>query len=131
MELNNKFNIDQKLFMIYFFSKAEKAVCDVCNGDGIIEIKGKRFTCPECNGNPDYMVEKTRKWHVINTSPHNHLISIEYNRVKKIDAIITEGGIRLMYYFGKSAEYAFIGFTEKDLFLTLQEAQEKCDKRNN
>jgi len=50
VHIDTKFNIGDQIFVVDYHTINISIDCEICNGTGIIEIKNKKFTCPECNG---------------------------------------------------------------------------------
>lgn len=56
MEINNKFNVGDKVYAItlqrHFWRVRETDdICPVCNNTNKIHVNGYKFTCPNCNRN--------------------------------------------------------------------------------
>lgn len=51
MQIETKFNVNQKVFCIEKERRIIKKPCNVCNDSETIKLKGKKYKCPECSGN--------------------------------------------------------------------------------
>ena len=56
MQIDTKYNVNQKVFCIDKERRIIKKPCNICNGRGTIKLKGhngkwKDYKCPECFGN--------------------------------------------------------------------------------
>lgn len=51
MQIETKFNVNQKVFCVEKERRIIKKPCHICNGSGIVTLKGKEYKCPECSGN--------------------------------------------------------------------------------
>lgn len=92
--------------------------CCICEGKGTIEYNEKNMRCPECMGTGSLETKKTTN--VVHENPF--IITqtkIAINRVGQLD-------IKYRGYCG----FEILNRTEENLFLTREEAQEKCDELN-
>ena len=68
LEIKAKYPIEwnRKYFLIGSKEKSVFAPCVACDNKGKIEIKGKEYTCPRCNGNwrQKEVIPKVRRFHV-------------------------------------------------------------------
>lgn len=51
MQINTKFNVNQKVFCVEKERRIIKKPCKICNSKRIVTLKGKEYKCPECSGN--------------------------------------------------------------------------------
>ena len=50
MQIETKFSVNQKVFCVEKERRIIKKPCNICNGCGIVTLKGKKYKCPECSG---------------------------------------------------------------------------------
>ena len=56
-----KYSRGQKVFVLS--STPYYDTCDICKGKGEIKLKGRRYTCPECDGSRHMYIENKR-WRI-------------------------------------------------------------------
>ena len=118
---------EQKMIIETKYTKGDKVIyinreiidipCNICDGKGEIDIKGKVFECPECRGSKSSW--RFGKWYVAGEIMIDHI---------SIDIAKTKNDKTEIYYFsiknGKCVK-------EQDCFSTIKDAQDECDRRNN
>lgn len=81
-----KYSRGQKVFVIS--SKPYRDTCDICKGVGEIKLKGRFYTCPECDGNGKTYIYN-RKWRIfegtIKTIYINEAGAISYTVCSKLN----------------------------------------------
>jgi RecJ-like exonuclease len=112
--LNFKYNIADKVYIVDYENYKAEIPCDTCCGEKNVEIKGEKFSCPDCNGRG------------------HHLKDARGFRVKR-SAALTVNGIYLenssdVYYFVK--EIPDVKIKECDIFNDFGSAKNECMKRN-
>ena len=112
-----KYNIGEIVFPIQLDNDTVCIECSTCSCTGIVGIKNtdRYITCPDCYGDCFCDITKPHKW-IIDES----IVS----RINKI--IITNDDIRYMIDSTMISKL----WKETDLFLTFQDAQTECEKRN-
>lgn len=101
--------------------------CEVCGDTGEVEIKGKNYTCPKCKGNTYHFIEGEVIWYV-NTYDEGIIGNIkieDYDKKYK-----RENDNKISYMLDSTGIGSGHVWNEKDLFLSQEEAQKECNKRN-
>lgn len=118
MELKNltKFNVNDNVYMIKK-AKIEKP-CHVCNGDKIINYKGRELKCPECMGKGKIL-----------TNDSEYVVDDNYYNIRSIVMTINNDNELSIKY---KLTYALQRMTkpESALFKTKKEAKKRCDELN-
>ena len=120
MQIETKFNVNQKVFCVDKERRIIKKPCKICNSSGTVKLKGKNYKCPACSSNVEY-----RNTHVI----HEAVIS-------KIKVSISDGQVHISYRCiydrdkdlplkEKHKETAIPEYGNK-IFATLEEAEARC-----
>jgi RecJ-like exonuclease len=117
MNIKTKLNIGDEMFPITFSRKKTEIKCEFCDGAGNIELKNKNFTCPECLGEGSKTKMDIESWYV-NTQL--------CGKINKINIEVDKNKINIFYFPNNSCNY----FEESKVFASYEEAQAKCDKRN-
>lgn len=123
MKLETKFEIGQEVYVCKSNSSYEIENCKTCDGVGKVNIKGKMYCCPECNG-----AKFTRTNFVKTYVPEKRTI-----RKIKISVYETnrDTGINVRYETktpknGNSS----IEESKNIIFATLEEAEARCKELN-
>jgi len=132
MEINTKYNFGDYVYPI--ISKPEEIKvynnCPVCHDIGKIELNNTKYTCPECRGNTYKIKYGDPEWFV-----YSHGGGF----IGKIDLDLYDKKYEDNYYGHKSKISYMLDTTgigsgnlweEDNLFLSKEEAQVECDRRN-
>lgn len=107
-----KYNRGQKVFVVS--SESYYDTCDICKGKGEIKLKGRPYTCPECNGSGDMYIEN-KSWRIfegtIKTIHVNEAGSVSYTVCSK-----------------SNGDYIY-SIDESDIFINKKSALAECRKR--
>ena len=107
-----KYSRGQKVFVIS--SKSYYDTCDICNGRGEIKLKGRPYTCPECDGDGIMYIENKR-WRIF-----EGIIKTIY---------INESGSISYTVCSKSNGSYIDSIDEDDIFIDKKSALAECRKR--
>lgn len=113
MTLNTKFSIGDKVFSIGIVYEYEQQQCSMCAGNGTVPYMNQQVICPLCRGSKTEFKAVKEVWELKDEST-----------VTGIQVLI-ENGIVEEYKLDNSK---FVKATE--IFLTKEEAQQECQKRN-
>lgn len=123
MKIETKFNVGDIVYVCKNNSSFEKEQCKICDGAGIITLKGKSFCCPQCNGNKFTRTKKVR-WFIP-----------ERRTIRKVITSVSENNGNIQIYTRYEtkthgnrdrcvAEYKNI------MFSTKEEAEYRCKELN-
>jgi len=128
MEIKTKFNLGDKVVGILHYMKKIFIPCSTCDGTGVIIVKDKNFKCPDCYGEYGHDEYKTKAWHIANDEG----VLSGYDNVVKIDIDVTREKTEIRYLLGRKYSKSYSGtlWDENDLFKTVEEAKEECERRN-
>lgn len=107
-----KYSRGQKVFVRS--SKPYYDTCDICKGKRTIRLKGRLYTCPECDGSGRMYIENKR-WRIFEAT------------IKAIS--INESGAIFYTVCEKSTDYYHSSIDESDIFIDRKSALAKCRKR--
>lgn len=126
MEIKTKFNVGDVVYVCKRNKTHESENCNICDGKGIVTIKGNDFTCPRCNGNK-----------------HIHIRGVnsfvpEERTIKKIKIFVhfskNKGGTQIYtkYEFGSHDGYGRYSVADYNnmIFTTKEEAEARCKELN-
>lgn len=113
MKVRTKFNVGDKIVGISKVWVID--VCPDCKGVGEIKFNNCSYVCKSCSGSGKRESYTKRSWEVG-----------EYQTISCVVASEKEKGIEIYY---NDVNDRFIA-REQDCFLTKEEAQKECDKRN-
>lgn len=121
MKVETKFSVGDVVYVCRNDSTYEKEPCRICEGTGMITLKGTPFCCPKC-----HTVKFTHTKKVTKFIP-------EERTIRKV--IVTEsinGGNLQIYtrYETKPNGYRRIAEYENIIFTTKEEAEERCKELN-
>ena len=117
MNIKTKFSNGNKVHAIFQGRETGKIRCRVCYGCGEIELDGSKYNCPKCLGHCSARKDGPLKWMVGKSQ-------------------VTIGGIVAIKTANKPQEVSYVqttvgsSFKERNLFLTLDEAEAECERRN-
>lgn len=117
MKIETKFNIGDVVYVCKNNSTYEKEQCNICEGKGVITLKGKLFCCPGCHGDKFTHTKKE-----ISYIP-------EKRTIRKIISLVSEnnGNIRIHTRYETKPEGC--GNIEEDrntIFTTKEEVEDRC-----
>jgi len=107
-----KYSRGQKVFVIS--SEPYYGTCDICKGKRKIELKGRLYTCPECDGSGKMYIDN-RKWRIFEGT------------IKTI--YVNEAGAILYTVCSKSNGNYIDSIDEDDIFIDKKSALAVCRKR--
>lgn len=84
LQINNKFEIGQEVFLITERKERieNKCTCDVCLGLGTVTYKGYEMTCPKCNGKKNIVLDSTvARVYTVEDEPYR-IVSYRYTVYK-------------------------------------------------
>jgi excinuclease UvrABC ATPase subunit len=129
MIIETKFNHGQRVQAIVYSTEEYKEKCSFCDGLGYFIHKDEKIACAKYWTNGFILKTKNKRWYVPieDTNWYNFVIQkigVElYNpNNKKVS-----NNKSWIYYMTESLGNMF---AEKDLFASIEEAQEECDRRN-
>ena len=126
MEVKTKFNLKDEVYPITHGMKEVITECSICHGKGEIEVGGNTYRCPECYGTGEHRECKDAEWYVAtNLIGKIGKVDIELYSNKKY------GESKTSYMLSSTGIGSGTLWNENDLFLTFDEAQQECDKRNS
>lgn len=98
------------------------ANCRICDGNSEIEIKGKRFVCPNCNGS-GRVYESITKWDVVGPAQFMSL------KIKNDGETTCEYKCSARTLYNNLSYYDVI-VDENSVFATEEEALSEANRRN-
>lgn len=107
-----KYSRGQEVFVIS--SKPYYDTCDICKGKGEIKLKGRLYTCPECDGSGHMYIENKR-WRIYEGT------------IKAIS--INEGGVIFYTVCEKLTGDYYGSIDESNIFIDKKSALAECRKR--
>lgn len=123
MHIETKFNVNDRVFCIDKERQTIRKPCSICNGSGIVILKGIQYQCPECSGNGqgEYLYKYVSHSATIN---------------KIIISISKNGNMHVSYRciydrdtgLPKKDKYKEIPIAEYEnrIFTTIEEAEARC-----
>jgi hypothetical protein len=137
MNIESKFGLNDKVYMIGFDHKQEWVVCSACAGSGKITLAdGRERTCPECYGRLGSHIYLEQEWQIKNTLTIGEVrVSIkniesdgEFDNIGHYEEGKTQlEEVYMAYETGIGSGTLWNG---KNLFSTREEARAECEKRN-
>ncbi len=127
MNIKTRFNVNDRVFCIDEERQIFRKPCSICNGSGIVMLKGNQYQCPECagNGQGEYLYEYVSHSATINkiviSISKNGNIHISYRCIYDRDAGLPK---KDKYKEIPIAEY------ENRIFGSLEEAETHCKELN-
>jgi hypothetical protein len=130
MNIETKFSLGDRVFIIQKQGKEEWIPCAACKGKGGVIIEDTHFTCTSCYGKKGRNDWSFNEWSVAFRNTRVGKVYIEkyfeeyyqknpQYRDKEIKYMVTATGV------GDGSIWY-----EQDIFKTLKEAEEECNKRN-
>jgi hypothetical protein len=113
--MTNKYNIGDEVYLLLEKYNTDVIPCVTCEGLGNLKtVSGVEVKCAQCGGRGStrhgYNTQEVLKYKI-----EIEAIAIIYNNICYTN-----------YYDNSETKW----FEEKDMFLTKEEAQAECDKRN-
>ena len=137
MDIQIKFSINDKVYLVERGHKQEWTPCAACEGTGRVELKdGVPRMCPECYGRKGRYRSLSLQWCPKQTltigSVQVKLTNIESDGTFDNVGHFKEGATtREVFYMAyETGVGAGTLWNEKDLFASPEEAQAECDRRN-
>lgn len=143
MTYETKFKLGQQVFMISGDRVYEK--CESCEGTGKIEVSqmdtGRRFKilCDDCRGLGKKTIKDKKHYYVVEKYPYGisglRTVKIDYAvseiRINEYGVFYTLDPLKIKADFPVHDKHKLqIRVKEEELFGSLEEAQEYCDKMN-
>jgi hypothetical protein len=126
MNIEVKYNFNDWVYPIFLRREEKWIPCKSCNATGEITLlDGEVVDCPKCYGRKGEKEWLPQKW-MINEDLYGQIKNIRtelYNNKKY-------GNSEIRYMITSTGIGSGTLWYEKDLFLTKEEAQKECDKRN-
>lgn len=123
MKIETKFNVGDVVHVCKNNSTYEEEQCKICEGTGIIILKGKAFCCPECHGNKFTRTKKITRY------------IPEHRMIRKIVTSVSENNGNIQIY----TRYETKTHDNRDksvveykniMFATKEEAEYRCKELN-
>lgn len=128
MNIITKYNFGDKVYPID--TRREKIKistnCPVCNDSGKVIINDESYTCPKCRGNTYHIKEGDIEYYVYYKSGRIGKVDIDLYDSKKY-----KEKPEIKYMLDSTGVGSGRCWHENDLFLSNEEAQTECDRRNN
>ena len=126
MIINTKYNLGDMVYPITTRMERIRVAtnCPVCKDSGEVEIKGKKYTCPECNGDTYH----------INYGDIEYYVDCDNGKIGKIETEIYDREYEDHDNYEYMLDSTGVGsgqcWKEENLFLSKEEAQMECNIRN-
>lgn len=129
MIIETKFNHGQRVQAIVYSTEQYNESCSFCDGLGHFFHKDEKIDCSKCWGNGFILKQKNKKWYVptVDSDYFNFVIQKIGAELYNPNNKKVSGNRSWIYYMSDSSGTMF---AEKDLFASIKEAQEECDRRN-
>jgi hypothetical protein len=121
MNIKTKYNLGQFVVTIMHCGSEKYVECKLCNATGRVLINSEYRTCPDCYGRCGNKEWVSEEWRIVQYS-HIGKISIEKYGDKTKN--------RTYYMINSTGIGSGTCWYEKDVFLSNEEAQKECNKRN-
>lgn len=118
MEIKTKFNVDDIVYVCRQKKTNESESCKICDGKGIITIKGDNFICPKCNGNK-----------YIHTIRESDFVP-EEGVITKMSIYIENTKIYTKYECNIRGKHRNVSDYKNIIFATKEEAEARCKELN-
>ena len=132
MNVTTKFDLGQQVVKINNHTPSIAAKCEVCDGTGRVDVpKHGPTSCPKCHGHRTYTVYPKTQWNVFDGGTIGNLRLSLYHRDPELDPEMrgTHDDERQYMLYETGIGSGTLHY-ERDLFLTREEAQLECDRRN-
>jgi ssDNA-binding Zn-finger/Zn-ribbon topoisomerase 1 len=139
MIIESKFNFGDKVYPIQLMTEQIWIPCNACSGLGLITLKNnEEYHCPVCGGNKGKSEWQNKKWMLIDNFPEE--VKKRYQKrgewlyipltIGKIDTECYPKEIKISYMCKETGIGSGTNWYETELFISREEAQAECDKRN-
>ncbi len=132
MIINTKYDIGQRIWTIRKERRFEQNRCKFCGGSGIVNAvsnnntgSSKPVRCPECNGQGFFSSKESTL--VYSVGSCSEIGAVEYREIHFPRGKRT---VEIRYMLKFSGIGSGTLWPEDELFPTVQEAQEYCDRMN-
>lgn len=126
MNIKTKYNLGDNVIAIVNSNKVVTKECHVCKGKGEVEIPNYGLTdCPECYGSGTISKTEMTGWHIPNDEYYHFKIKKIYTTNYLKQTVLNKDKVQYMSHPNGGTL-----FKEDNLFLSREEAQAECDKRN-
>lgn len=128
MKIETKYSLGDFVYPINtrFESVKVPINCPVCNDKGKVELNDKSYTCPECRGYTYHTVDGDIKWYITDYKGHVGKINLGLYDNKYKHSNHDE----IRYMLDSTGVDSGSLWDEENLFLTKEDAQLECDRRN-
>lgn len=129
MKLESLYDTNQTVCMVSYEDAKRVVECATCLRTGKVMIGAEEFICPKCNGRSVHIQWNGRKWFVTGDA---RIGKIEIKlQTMGYDSDDEPNGIpHVRYMLDSTGVGSGQVWHEKDLFLSREDAQIACDKRN-
>lgn len=128
MKIETKYNLGDHVYPIVRSGYNGFKICETCNGNGSVTINKteKTISCPDCygRGGAEQWIEE--RWMVdYNSFGMIGKFSVEMyqKKYKRED--------RIWYMLDSTGVGSGANWEEKNVFKSIEEANDECDRRNN
>ena len=130
MKFSTKYNHGDTVWMITKHMTYKMEDCPTCHNLGRVEINGKFFTCPNCNGYTKKVADE-EKWELYTYVQCGKIGKITIESYRKEHSNKTNHpSLNITYMLDSTGIGSGTLWDEKDLFPSEEEALLECDKRN-
>lgn len=127
MEIKTKFNLGEVVYPIRNYRREVTTVCSTCDGIGEVTLAGKGYRCPECSGSGSMTYFEPVGWRPIEEfASAIGKVSVEMYANQYHE----NNEDRIRYMLKATGVGSGNMWSEDDLFASMAEAQEECDRRN-
>lgn len=128
MIIKTKFNIGDQFYSIRSSTFKSQKFCDVCAGEGEIKIPKYEslVMCPACYGRGKIESYGKEEWGVEGKDIVEDNLGLYSAPIASVSAERSEWQNKTTYTRKGFANFYY----EKDMFTTMEEAQDECDRRN-
>lgn len=127
MQIETKFNVNQKIFCIDKERRIVKKPCNICNDKGKIKLKGKDYKCPECSGN---RYGEYKDVYVVHEAVINRIAISIKEKVHISYKCIYDSDSKLPVK-EKYKETSISEYEDNRIFDSYEEADAYCNQMNN
>jgi hypothetical protein len=126
MIIETKYNLGDCVYPIWITGDYKWIPCKSCDSTGQIKLAdGEEVPCPKCYGRKGEKVWQSDKWNVITQG---------FGTIGKIEPCVYlseyYGKNRITYMLDSTGVGSGTVYYEENLFLTKEEAQIECDRKN-
>lgn len=129
MNYTTKFDIGQKVWIVNSETFYKIIKCKLCTETGKMQIGEEEFVCPKCKGQSAHSQYAGSRSYISYHSPSKiGKIEIEVYHDEYIHE--EQRGVHVKYMLEATGVGSGTVHSEEELFTTMEEAQEACDKAN-